>query len=190
MVRIVRLVGNSCHAHFSSTSGLLHSTTLFIKSIHSLILSKLYEINKAERVLASKCDVGKWIFSKLGTFSEIVRNFLGFFWEFWGDFFGFFLDYLEEFFGKIFWEDFLWRIFLGGSFWEDFWEDFFGRNCGKNCSFGWKFLSRSLFFSLRPAAQNYTVLKKNSYTFPWRSLWMERELVFIFVISETKRDFD
>ena len=36
VVRIVRLVGNSCHAHFSSTSGLLHRTTLFFKKFHTL----------------------------------------------------------------------------------------------------------------------------------------------------------
>ena len=67
---------------------------------------------------ASKCDVGNWIFSKLGTFWEIVGKFFGLFRDFGGNVFGFFLD----FFWGMFWEE-----FLGGVFWEDFWEDFFGR---------------------------------------------------------------
>ena len=35
VVRIVRLVGNSCHAHFSSTSGLLHSMAIRVVEFSS-----------------------------------------------------------------------------------------------------------------------------------------------------------
>ena len=62
--------------------------------------------------LASKCDVGNWIFSKLGIFEKFVRNSLeifgGFFWNFfWRNLFGGFLegfcleDVLGGFFGGI-----------------------------------------------------------------------------------------
>ena len=61
---------------------------------------------------ASKCDVGNWIFSKLGIFEKLFGNCL----DFWEIFWGFFL---EDFFGGIFLEDFFWTIF---------WEDFFVRN--------------------------------------------------------------
>ena len=63
---------------------------------------------------ASKCEVGSWIFSKLGIFEK----FFGFFWDFFWDFF--FLDFL----GEIFLKDFFW----GGFFLGIFWKDFFGRN--------------------------------------------------------------
>mgnify|MGYP007048896769 CR=1 FL=1 len=58
---------------------------------------------------ASKCDVGNWMFLKLGIFWEI----------FWKSF-GFFLDFWEEFFWRIVWEDFFGMDFLGGIFWEEF----------------------------------------------------------------------
>ena len=73
---------------------------------------------------ASKCDVGNWIFSKLGTFWEIVWKFFGFIKDFFGEFFEFFL---EGFLRGIFWEDFLggffFEDFFGRIFWEDFQED-------------------------------------------------------------------
>ena len=36
---------------------------------------------------ASKCDVGNWIFSKLGTFEKLFEIFFDFFWNFYGIFF-------------------------------------------------------------------------------------------------------
>ena len=56
---------------------------------------------------ASKCDVGNWIFSKLGTFREIV-------WKIFGICFGIFFFFLD-FFSRIFLED-----LFGGFFWEEF----------------------------------------------------------------------
>ena len=55
---------------------------------------------------ASKCDVGNWIFSKLGTFWEIDWNFFRFFQDFRRVFLGIFLEFFSE--------EFLGRIFLGG----------------------------------------------------------------------------
>ena len=52
-------------------------------------------VEKYSLFSAPKCDVGNWIFLQLGTFGEIVENFL--------NFFGFFLDVL-------------WRNLFGGSF--------------------------------------------------------------------------
>ena len=65
---------------------------------------------------ASKCDVGNWIFSKLGTFLEIVRKFFGFLRDFFEELLGFFLD-------------FFWKYFLGGFFLEDFFGGFFCLYC-------------------------------------------------------------
>ena len=74
-------------------------------------------------LLASKCDVGNWIFSKLGTFREIVWNFFSYFW--------FFLDFL----GGTFWED-----FFGRNFWEDFLRGLFWEDCFRRILFGRIFL--------------------------------------------------
>ena len=58
---------------------------------------------------ASKCEVGNWIFSKLGIFEKFFGFFLDFFWGFfWRNFFERF------FFGRIFW-----RNILEGFFWEE-----------------------------------------------------------------------
>ena len=67
---------------------------------------------------ASKCDIGNWIFSKLGIFEKFLGNslvflgifFLDFSWILFGGIF------LEDFFWRIFLEDFFWRIFFGGIF--------------------------------------------------------------------------
>jgi hypothetical protein len=59
---------------------------------------------------AYKCDVGNWIFSKLGIFEKLFGNCL---------------DFLGIFFGGFFWRFFFWRIFLEEVFWRIFWEDFF-----------------------------------------------------------------
>ena len=70
---------------------------------------------------ASKCDVGNWMFSKLGTFWEIFCKFFGFF----QDFRFFFRIFLGIFFGGIFREDLFGRIFLGGFLGGFFGEEFF-----------------------------------------------------------------
>ena len=70
--------------------------------------------------LASKYDVGNWIFSKSFFFWNCFWNILEFFLNFLLIFFAIFL---EDFFGGIFWEKFFGRIF---------WEDLFGRIFGMN----------------------------------------------------------
>ena len=47
---------------------------------------------------ASKCDIGNWIFSKLGIFEKLFGIFL----DFSGMFGGNVLDFLEDFFGEDF----------------------------------------------------------------------------------------
>ena len=66
---------------------------------------------------ASKCNVGKWIFSKLGTFWEKISGVLQ-------DFFWFFIDFvLKEYFRRIFLQsvflEFFGRIFLFTSLKSD-----------------------------------------------------------------------
>ena len=74
--------------------------------------------------LASKCDVGNWIFSKLGTFEKFVRNSLeifgGFFWNFfWRNLFGGFLEGLfGGCFGRIFWRNSLFTLWKSAKSFE------------------------------------------------------------------------
>ena len=76
-------------------------------SLHTLKFVRNLDENKPQRGLASKCDVGNWIFSKSWDFFEKLLGFLA-----------------RNFLGGIFLEEFFWRNSLGGFFCEDF----FGRN--------------------------------------------------------------
>ena len=53
--------------------------------------SLVLKVNKPERVLASKCDVGIWVFLKLGIFEKLF----GFFFEFLGGISWIFLNFFE-----------------------------------------------------------------------------------------------
>ena len=108
--------------------------------------------NKTKGFSASKCNVGKWIFSKLGTCWEIVWKDFGFFWG-------------------IFW------IFLGGIFFEEFFGCFFfARNFfGRNSLFALlKSGNLSKFESDWCFCQDFVSMKKEE---EFRSLEVRRKLI-------------